>query len=270
MKIALACSAWFAATLIITDQLVIKETPTLSQFYIDFILFAIVAALIPIGICDHLNRTWVKSIEDQLPEVLRIVAQSQKTGSSLPRAFEEASMRASGTLAVELRRALSKTSWGVSFEDALRSFSKRVGTLMVRRTVSLVIECYKIGGNMEQVIDQVANYTRELHDLNKDRYAQTRPYTVVIYIGVVLFLVSTFMLIKSFFVPISQINAAGTGGLIQSFPLADFRQALFIMVIVQVTSAGLVAGKIAEGSLVAGIKHSIILLILAFISFTFI
>jgi len=272
MKIALAWSAGSAAALLIIDQLVIKGNPMLNQFYLDFILFAIVAALIPIGIFDHFNRTWVKNIEDQLPEVLRIVAQSQKTGSTLPRAFEEASKRTSGTLAAELRRALTKMSWGVSFEDALMSFSKRVNTLLVRRTVSLIIECYKIGGNITQVIEQTENYTRELHSLSEDRYSQTRPYTIVIYIGVILFLVSTYMLLKSFLIPLSEVagNGAGTLSGLGAFSVADFRQALFIMVIVQVTLAGLVAGKISEGSVMAGIKHSVILLILACISFMFI
>jgi len=269
MKIGLAWSVGLAAALLVTDQLVIKETPTLSRFYLDFVFFALVAALIPIGIFDYLNRRWVKNIEDQLPEVLRIVSQSQRTGSTLPRAFEEASKRASGALAIELRRAVAKMSWGVPFEDALRSFSKRVGTPLVRRTVSLIIECYKIGGNIEQVMEQTASYTRELHSLRKERYAQTRPYTIVIYIGVVVFLISTYMMFKSFFIPITEL--AGTGAwTLGAFSVADFKQALFLMSIVQATLSGLVAGKISEGSLTAGIKHSVVLLTMAYILFMFI
>ena len=271
MKLALVWSTGLAAAFLVTDFLVIRTTATLSAYFLDFIFFAVVAALIPVGIFDYLNASWVSNIENQLPEVLRIVAQSQRTGSTLPRAFEEAARRSTGALAVELGKAVAKMSWGVPFDDALKSFSERVGTPLVRRTVSLIIECYKIGGNIEQVMEQTAGYTREIHGLQTERYTETRPYLVVIYLATGVFLVSIYMLFKSFFVPISQISTTGIGGAsLSAFSPAEFKQALYLMAILQAALSGLVAGKISSGSALSGVKHSIALLALVFVVFLFI
>lgn len=267
LKIALAWSVGLAAALLVTDYLVIKEMPSLQYLYDDFIFFAIIAALLPIGIVDYLNRRWLGSVEDQLPEVLRVVSQAQRTGMTLPRAFEEASKRAHGALTLELKRVVAQMSWGVSFEDALRNFARRVGTPLVRRTVSLIIECYRIGGNIEQVIDQTSHYVRELQGLRKERYAQTRPYIIVIYLGVIIFLTTLYMLFKSFFLPLGELGVTGAWAL-GGFSVEEFKIALFYMSIIQATLGGLVAGKIGEGSIFAGLKHSAILLTLSYIIFT--
>jgi len=99
-----------------------------------------------------------------------------------------------------------------------------------------------------------------------ERKTQTRPYLAIIYVAFFVFLVTIVMLFKSFFVDVSDFSTT-------QFALMspkEARSVFFHMSSIQAFFGGLVAGKMGEGTVGGGLKHSIILLICGYLTFKFI
>ena len=62
----------------------------------------------------------------------------------------------------EIKKIAQQISWGNSVEEALETFANRIKTKSVRRTVSLIIEASKSGGNVADVLDVAADDAREI------------------------------------------------------------------------------------------------------------
>jgi flagellar protein FlaJ len=98
--------------------------------------------------------------------------------------------------------------------------------------------------------------------LEKERQTQTRPYIAIIYITFFVFLFTIVMLFKSFFVSVGQLPTLGT-------PFVEpegIRRIFFDMTMIQAFFGGLVAGKMGEGTIIAGLKHSLILMLCGYLA----
>src|SRR4030067_3434243 len=124
-----------------------------SAFLDDFVFFAVIAGASPPAIMSYIDYKWRKAIDEHLPDLFRSIVQAQETGMTLPRALEDAAKRDYGPLTAELRKMTTQISWGMSFEEALLALSKRVNTVLVQRTVPMIIEASRCGGHVEKVFD---------------------------------------------------------------------------------------------------------------------
>jgi flagellar protein FlaJ len=125
-------------------------------------------------------------------------------------------------------------------------------------------------------MEQLNRHIGELQSIDRERYSQMRPLAAVVYIAFGVFLFTDVMLIRSFFAQIVNLQAkvlntpgAGTsvfGGL-SSVDTAFLEKVMFHAVVVQAVIGGLVAGKISEARLGAGLKHVLILLLIGFLTF---
>ncbi|RLI13516.1 hypothetical protein DRO33_01220, partial [Candidatus Bathyarchaeota archaeon] len=91
--------------------------PALHQYLNIALMVGIAAPMV----LDTLDRRWRGAINRELPRFLESIAHAQLTGLPLLRAFKEAGEGVSGPLREEVRLMMAKVSWGMSFEDALRS-----------------------------------------------------------------------------------------------------------------------------------------------------
>ncbi|MHA2033354.1 MAG: type II secretion system F family protein, partial [Candidatus Kariarchaeaceae archaeon] len=70
----------------------------------------------------------LSGIDNNLPNLLREIADSQRIGMHLPRAIAEASKRNYGPMTKELKKLAAKVSWGIPFRDAMLSFRDSLDT----------------------------------------------------------------------------------------------------------------------------------------------
>jgi len=184
---------------------------------------------------------------------------------TLPQAIEEASKRDYGPLTKELKKINAQMSWGMPLEEALQLFAKRVNTPLIRRTVPLIIEASRSGGKVEKVFDPLGKFVNSILIMEKERKAQTRPYIAIIYVAFYVFLFTIVLLFKTFFV-----NIEGTPILGSAIMSAEETERLFFhMAAFQAFFGGLIAGKMSEGSLNAGLKHSFVMLASMYLVFMF-
>ncbi len=260
-KIAWMVSVTLSVIIIIAATLTLRDTALLDEY----LFFAAVVAVFPPAVLDYMEYRWKKGIDERLPDLFRSIVQAQQTGMTLPQALEETSKRNYGSLTPELRKMVNQMSWGMSFEEALQGFSKRVGTTLVQRTVPLIIEASHSGGRVEKVFAPMGNFIQATLTIEKERKAQTRPYIAIIYLAFFVFVFTIILLFKTFFVEMEDSPITGFATLSSDEAWHIF----FRMSSMQAFFGGLVAGKMGEGTVGAGLKHSVLLLVSGYIAAKF-
>jgi flagellar protein FlaJ len=239
-------------------------------------IVGLIIAVFPPAIVEQMDLTWERGIDKNIPKLLREIAESGKTGLTLIRAVEVSADRDYGPLTPELKHLIAQISWGTSLEEALRSFAKRARTKLAQRTADLIAEVARSGGDTQEIMDQLNKHIGELQSIDRERYAQMRPYAVVVYIAFGVFLFTDIMLIQSFFGQIIQLQskvmetAGGTGSIFGGITSVDvnfLKKVMYHAVVVQAVIGGLAAGKMSESKLGAGLKHVLILLVIGFLAF---
>jgi len=260
-QIAWTVSLALAVVVLITAFTRLSGLPIFDEY----LLLAIVIALFPAAVLDYVDYRWRRSIDEHLPDLFRAIVQAEKTGMTLPQAVEEAAKRRYGPLTAELRRMVAHMSWGKSFEEVLQSFSQRVSTSLTRRSVPLVVEASRSGGRVEKVFEPMGKFVQSTLMAEKERKAQTRPYVAIVYVAFFVFLFTVIMLFKTFFVQMAELPALNSALLSND----EARRLFFHMSIVQALFSGLVAGKMGEGTVSAGLKHSVVLLVAGYAALKF-
>jgi flagellar protein FlaJ len=228
----------------------------------EFVFFAVIIAVSPPAVLNYVDYRWRKAIDEHLPDIFRSIVQAQETGMALPQALEETAKRDYGPLTAELRKMTAQISWGMSFEEALLALEGRNNTVLVQRTVPMIIEASRSGGHVEKVFDPMGKFIQTTLLLKKERRTQTRPYIAIIYASFFVFLFTIILLFKSFFVSIQGTPVLGTAVMSAS----EMQEIFFRMTSIQAFFGGLVAGKMGEGTISAGLKHSLIMMLCGFIA----
>ena len=261
-KIAWIVSGALGVTICATALLILRGSPLFDEYF----LLAVVITVFPPAVLDYVDYRWKRSVDKYLPDLFRSIVQAQKTGMTLPQAVEEASKRKYGPMTKELQKMVAQISWGVSFEDALKSLGKRVDTALLRQTIPLILEAQRSGGQVEKVFEPLEEFVRTTLTFDAERKTQIRPYLAIIYVAFFVFLFTIIMLFKSFFVDIADFELSQ----FELMPPSEARNIFFHMNAIQAFFGGLVAGKMGEGTVGGGLKHSVILLVCGYLAFKFV
>jgi len=257
-KIACVASVSLAVAMILFAYIVFWGTATFDEF----VFFAVITAVFPPAVLNYIDYKWRKAIDEHLPDLFRSIVQAQETGMTLPQALEEASKRDYGPLTAELRKMTAQISWGMTFEEALLALGGRANTVLVQRTVPLIIEASRSGGHVEKVFDPMGKFVQTTLLLDKERRNQTRPYVAIIYVAFFVFLFTIILLFKSFFVSVEGLPTLGTAVMSPK----EMQRIFFHMTSIQAFFGGLVAGKMGEGTTNAGLKHSLIMMLCGYVA----
>ncbi len=256
-KFATATSVLAAAAIVLFGVSKVGVSAALD----DYMFFGFLAVITPIALLNYIDYKWRKAIDEHLPDLFRNIVQAQEVGMTLPKAIEDASKRDYGPLTSELKKMTTQISWGANFEDALLAFGNRVGTVLTMRIVPMIIEASRSGGRAEKVFDPMGKFLQSTIMLEKERRTQTRPYIAIIYIALFVFLFTIVLLFKTFFTNVE-------GMALFSMPTmspTDLQRIFLHMTLIQGFFGGLVSGKMGEGSISAGLKHSLIMMLLGYV-----
>ena len=240
-----------------------------------FLLLGGILALIPPAIMYFFDSRRRDAIDNNIPHLIRDIADAGRSGMTLTRAIEISAERDYGPLTKEIKRLIAKISFRVPLERALQFFADRTGTMLSRRTSMLVAEANKSGGDIQESMESVAKHVQEIQYLERKRRATLRPFIGVMYISFAVFLVTVYLLISSFFKQLANTNlgsAASVGGIgfnFISLPLDKITAVFLYMAMIEALFAGLVGGKMASGYVKDGLKHAILLMLICFITFVF-
>jgi flagellar protein FlaJ len=244
---------------------------------IDMIVFAVLIILGPIGLLVGMEQKRIADIEQRLPDFLRDVAEAGRFGMTLSNAIISSSRGEYGRLTPEIRRMASQISWGVSATEALVLFAKRVDTALIHRVTGLVIKASAAGGNIADVLTMSSVDTKESQTLFEERRTTMSTYVMVIYIAFFVFLVTVLILNTTFLprmkevteqtglsdVDISEGPASTISISAESIP--KIQDLYFYAALVHAVGDGILAGVIMSGKIANGLRHSFIMVVIAWV-----
>jgi len=241
------------------------------------LIFGVIAGIVPMTLFQLKEVQRRDSIDKHMPVFLLALLSSVQSGANLIKAIEQTANRNLGGLTIPLRNLRANMSWGMPMDEAFAHFADSTNTKISRRVTVLLEMALKIGGDIDENLDMIQKHVTEMQNIEKNRKSQLAPYTYTIYISYAVFLAVAVLLITSFFTEIEKVQeslisggGASEGGLfgsLASMDIALMEAALFNMSLIEAVFGGLAAGKIGAGSYVAGIKHVVVMIVLAVIAF---
>jgi len=102
-----------------------------------------------------------EKLREQLPDVLTIMASSLRAGHSFLQALDTVAKEIAQPAAAEFQRVVAEIRLGRSAEDALEALAERVGSADFRWAVLAVNIQREVGGNLAEILDNVADTLRE-------------------------------------------------------------------------------------------------------------
>jgi len=242
---------------------------------VDFVIFAILTATGILGVYEFYRLRKIRKIDDRFPDFVRDMAESRRAGMTFTKAIMYSAKGNYGVLTPEIQKIARQISWGSSVDNALSAFAKRVNTKLIRRTVSLIIEASRSGGNVADVLDAASTDARELKLIDSERRASMLSYVAVIYVGMGVFLMILVILTKSLIPSMvgegavglgeasSKIGSTGGGGITKQ----AITEVFYYGAMIQCMGMGLVTGVFEDGKIAAGIKHTFIMALICWIIF---
>jgi flagellar protein FlaJ len=244
----------------------------------------------------------LKDMESKMPTFLRDLSESANSGMPFHKTIQMAARNEYGKLSKEVKKMSNQISWGMTLDKVLNLFANRVKkSKRLFTSVKLIRESYMSGGDVSATLDSVADDASILEDADKERKSILSQYVVLMYAISLIFIVIV-VAINKLLVPLFNIGTTTAGsdnpiGLTNPCEVCTgfecsicslfqgtaqymfgmdprnigsyYAPLFFFMAMTQAVFSGLVAGQIAENSITAGIKHSLILTGLALGAFFF-
>jgi len=227
------------------------------------IVIALLIMAFPFGISFLVGQSRQKEKEEKFLEFVRDLVENVRSGTSVGKSIVNLKGRNYGTLSPHVDKLANQLSMGIVLTDAFSIFSKEAKSRVIARAVGLINEAERAGGRIDVILDSVARSVNQIEQLKQERKAAISNLVTQGYLIFLVFIV--IMLVLEFKILPLVSDLQGTGGLsvgVTSVSSDQFSMPLFIMLLVQSFFAGLVIGKISEGSVKAGFKHSFILVAL--------
>ncbi|MFZ2455615.1 MAG: type II secretion system F family protein [Candidatus Altiarchaeia archaeon] len=113
------------------------------------------------------------SVEKVLPDILTMISQNMIAGMTVYNSLWIAARPEFGPLAMEIQTVARETLGGESFEKSLMNMSERIKSYKLSRSVKLMIQGMRSGGELPTVLQEIANDIRAEQNLFKRMSAQT-------------------------------------------------------------------------------------------------
>ncbi len=243
-------------------------TGAIGQFGtgLDFLLLAILIFTGTFGVYEAFRLRRVRKIDDRFPDFVRDLAESRRAGMTFTKAIMYSAKGNYGVLTPEIQKIARQISWGSSVDEALNSFAKRVNTRLIKRTISLIIEASRSGGNVADVLEAASKDAREIRFIDSERRANMLSYVAVIYVGMFVFLVIIIVLTHNF-LPSMYVEGSEEASNAPKIELQTLNNLFLYAAIVQSTGMGVVAGVFEEGDIISGVKHIFVMILITWMIF---
>ena len=122
---------------------------------------AAVVAWLPIGFLRYKADKRLAVFEEQFPEAMDLMARALRAGHALTTTFQVVGEEIPDPAGAEFRQLFEQQSYGMSLPDALRAFANRSPILDARFFVTALLTQRETGGNLSEVLDNLASVIRE-------------------------------------------------------------------------------------------------------------
>ena len=213
--------------------------------------------------------------ENMFLEFSRSLVESVKTGSPISKSILNMQNKNFGYLTPHIKKLGNQISIGIPLNKALENFAKDVNNHSISRSLTLIGQAERSGGDIAEILESVAGAVNTSDKLKKERKAAISTLVSQGYIIFLVFIVIILVLQFKILPMVSGIgNVSGSlgfgGGGVQDLEVGQrqISNAFLYLILVQGFFTGLTIGKLSEGNIKAGVRHSFMLMFLSFLAST--
>jgi tight adherence protein B len=134
---------------------------------------ALIGFMVPSWYVAILKQRRINTINEQLVETLQLISNSLRSGFAFTQAVEMAAKQVEPPIQDELHQFLQDNALGARSDEALLAMVERTGSYDVDMMVTTIIVQRTTGGNLSEILDNVAETVRERERLQGEIRALT-------------------------------------------------------------------------------------------------
>jgi flagellar protein FlaJ len=243
----------------------------ISEIQNYFIIF-ISIVLIPFIIFYEIRAWRMRKIDEKIPDLLRNLSNLNGSGILFSNSLKLMAESKMGILTKELKKLKEDMSWGTSTSRVLMKLGNNIKTSTSSRVLHTLIKANESTSDLKNVLLVTSEQVKSEEELKKERSSDMAVYVVTIYVAFFVFVFIVYILVLYFFPQnvsftrsSQEIWYAGIGN--ESFNIKEYTMLMFHSTLIQAFVSGLVAGKMGQGSVCMGLKHSVSMIMIAYIVF---
>jgi archaeal flagellar protein FlaJ len=235
-------------------------------------------AVLPFIISITFENQKEQKLNEMFLEFTRNLAESVAAGTPISKGIVNVKKKNYGVLNPYVQKLANQVELGIPVDRALQTFADDVDSDVVKRAAALIRGAEKAGGEIDYILDSTAKSISEVEKLKAER--RSAIYGIIVQGYTIFFIFIGIVLVMEFKIVPLTAGVSGLGGFTSgniqgigdpaqtnqnNFSPEMFTKPFLFLLLTQGLFMGLVVGKIAEGSVKKGIKHSFILMIAAFL-----
>ncbi len=209
--------------------------------------------------------------EEMFLEFARNLVESVKTGTPISKSIINMRNKNYGVLGEHIKKLANQISLGIPLNTALQIFSRDAKNKTISRALTLIGEAERAGGDIGGILESVAGAVNMSDKLKKERKAAIS--TLVIQGYIIFFIFMIIILVMQFkILPMMEgiqglDTATGvlSGATSEPINQEEISRSFLYLLLIQGLFSGLVIGKLSEGTVKTGIKHSFALMLSSFL-----
>jgi tight adherence protein B len=120
-----------------------------------------ITACIPFGYVRYMRGKRMLKFEEQFPEAIDLLSRALRAGHALTTGLSMVAEEMVDPIGPEFQMLYDQQNFGLPLSQALRNFAERVPVLDVRFFVTAVLTQKEAGGNLSEVLDNLATIIRD-------------------------------------------------------------------------------------------------------------
>ena len=122
---------------------------------------SIVGMVMPIGFLRFKRKQRMKKFEEMFPEALDLLSRAIRAGHAFQTAMGMVADELPAPVGIEFKKSFEQQNYGLPLKEALNQLSERVPLMDVRFFVTAVQIQRETGGNLAEILDNLAHVVRE-------------------------------------------------------------------------------------------------------------
>jgi tight adherence protein B len=137
------------------------------------VLLALIVAAVPVLVVAYRRQKRLQEFEKRFPEALDLLGRAVRAGHAFTTGIEMVSNDTAEPVAGEFRTTFEEQNFGLPLRDALLNMAQRVPLVDVRFFVTALLVQKETGGNLAELLDELARVIRERFRIRRDVQVKT-------------------------------------------------------------------------------------------------
>lgn len=207
-----------------------------------------------------------QKMEQVLPDFLQLTSSNVRAGMTIDQALWFSVRPRFGVLAKEIEEVAKRTFAGEPLDAALKHFVDKYESKLLERSINLLIEGVRAGGEIGGLLNKIASNIQETEIMKKEMAANVTTYVIFITFATVLaapFLFGmAYQLVTVIQEVFSRVNIAP--GAVSGFPIqisegvisiGDFRTFAIVSLMITSFFSSIIISTIKKGNIKGGIRY---------------